>query len=605
MPGDTVFVKAGIYRERVAPPRSGEAGKPIVFMGEPGQHVFIRGSEIWTPDWQHLRAGIYYAVPADSLFDDRSPEYVDNHNPFKVFLSSTPHQRQGKQELDSGYGGDPNLLYTCGQAFVNGKVYMEVPFTEELEAGTWYYEAATGRIYIDFGKLEPSEQLVEITTRRRIFAPLTRGLGHIIVQGFIMEHCGNQYPTNFWKTDANAQKGAMGIEAGHHWIIRRNVIRFAKTFALDAGRVDRHSERYAAHDNLIEENYVVENGSAGIMACGSENLVIRNNVIQYNNTLGFLGKNRWEQAGIKCHYFKDGCIHENYIAGNQLIYGIWLDNQFPDSRVSRNVIINNGRAGISLEMSDYQYDRLFVDNNIVIGNSENSVYIHDASGATFAHNLFANTLRSDEEGGVVCIRQMTTRTKSRCHSFYNNLFIDDDIMLDISYPSHRSGPQRIDYNVYDALATDRKFSINKACDVPSPWDDSKFIAMIRSELGEVSLGKDIMDGHGTAMLTFEEWQAFWDYHELHNDVHSQLNHDSSVNYDPVTHNLTIKVTFDPNAIGTMNHKFADNDFFGEAILQDDSAVPGPFQNIKKGVNIFKVWHGLPILRRGELPIAGE
>jgi hypothetical protein len=30
-PGDTVLVAPGIYRERVAPPRGGSEGKPIVF----------------------------------------------------------------------------------------------------------------------------------------------------------------------------------------------------------------------------------------------------------------------------------------------------------------------------------------------------------------------------------------------------------------------------------------------------------------------------------------------------------------------------------------------------------------------------------------------
>ena len=40
MPGDTVFVMEGVYRERVAPPRGGEPGLPIVYMGEPGKQVF-------------------------------------------------------------------------------------------------------------------------------------------------------------------------------------------------------------------------------------------------------------------------------------------------------------------------------------------------------------------------------------------------------------------------------------------------------------------------------------------------------------------------------------------------------------------------------------
>ena len=36
--------------------------------------------------------------PDPSLFDDRSPEYSDHHNPFKVQLASTPYQREGQPE---------------------------------------------------------------------------------------------------------------------------------------------------------------------------------------------------------------------------------------------------------------------------------------------------------------------------------------------------------------------------------------------------------------------------------------------------------------------------------------------------------------------------
>ena len=34
MPGDTILVRAGVYRELVTPPRAGEPGKPITYRGE-------------------------------------------------------------------------------------------------------------------------------------------------------------------------------------------------------------------------------------------------------------------------------------------------------------------------------------------------------------------------------------------------------------------------------------------------------------------------------------------------------------------------------------------------------------------------------------------
>lgn len=606
MPGDTILVRQGIYRERVAPVRGGNVGAPIVYMAEPNKAVIIRGSELWSPNWQSKGEGIYAAVPEDKLFDDIQSDYIDDHNPFKVTLSSTPYQREGKREWERGNKfADSNLVYTCGQVFVNGKLYQEVPFFKELKKNTWHYNPASGEIQIHFEDLRPQDQQVEITTRRRIFAPISRGLGYIVVQGFIMEHCGNNYPTNFWSTPQWGQRGALGLEMGHHWVIRKNVIRYAKTFALDAGHVDQNGKSQAAHDNLIELNYILENGSAGILSNSSSNLVIRDNVVMYNNTMNFLGVKRWEQAGIKCHNILNGTIQNNYVADNYLTYGIWLDNKFPHSRITRNVLLDNGRAGLFLEMSDYEYDMLLVDNNIIIGNKENPIYIHDASGGTFMHNLIANTKSQNKYGQGMIIHQVSERTRTYHHSVYNNLFINNPIVLDINYPSHLGGDQRLDFNVYDAKPTDRVFMINKASNNPSPWSAREFMELVKKDINvkEIEYAKGGLDGR--IPLTFEQWKAFWKAHALDNDNYSVLKEGSSVEYSRESHKLVVDIPYDPKEIGSKNHEGIDFDYFGNEIAQDGKALPGPFQMVRKGKNRFKIWNGLPILEKGELPNPNE
>ena len=481
MPGDTILVRAGIYRERVAPPRGGMPGKPIIYRGEKLGTVVLRGSNEWKPAWQSHQPGVVFATPRDDLFDD--DVYVDSANPFLVELASTPHERDGKPESERYDRGDPELIYRCGQVMVNGKPWQQRPFLSEVETrpGTWTFVPGTedggGRIYINFGTLDPVQQQVEISTRRRIFAPHIRGLGHIHVEGFVMEHCGNQYPTNFWNTPKWSQAGAFGLRGGHHWIVRNNVIRYANTIALDLGSGGGDNERERAQvggapfgaDNLIEKNWFLDNGSAAIIGSGSQRVVIRGNVILRNNTFRFNGPKRYEHAGIKFHYVRDGLIEDNYVADNPLSEGIWLDNQFPGTRVTRNVVVNNGARGIFLEMSDYKFDAVLVDHNISVGNRGIQFYVHDASGSTVMHNLFANSPVDAKYGQGVYIYQVTARTKTGYHSLYNNLFVNHKVMLDINYPSHRSGPQRLDHNVYDAASEDRQFLINSASDKPSPW----------------------------------------------------------------------------------------------------------------------------------------
>ena len=142
-PGDTILVQEGIYRERVTPIRGGRPGMPITYRAERGKRVFIRGSEIWTPKWRKEGKGIYSARPEDDLFDDRSSEYLDNHNPFKVLLASTPYRREGKKEAERKAEGDlrfsetdDRIAYTCGQIIVNDLPWMEVPLKEELASET-------------------------------------------------------------------------------------------------------------------------------------------------------------------------------------------------------------------------------------------------------------------------------------------------------------------------------------------------------------------------------------------------------------------------------------------------------------------------------------
>ena len=600
-PGDTILVLEGVYRERVTPSRSGESGKPIVFMGEPNKKVVIKGSEIWQPQWTNEGRGIYSAKPDEILFNDLADDYPDSHNPFKVNLSSTPYERQGRREYERGFGGDTTMVYTCGQIFVNGRQFTEVPYKDELIEDTWFYKPENERIYIRFGESDPKEQFIEITTRRRIFAPQKSGLGYIVVEGFLMEHCGNQYPTNFWKNDVWAQKGAVGMQIGHHWVIRRNVIRHCKTFAIDAGHVDLNGPRYGAHDNIIEENYIVENGSAGILSNSSENLVIRNNVLLRNNTMLFWGLKRWEQAAIKCHNAKNGYIHSNYIADNYLTYGIWLDNQFPDARISRNVIINNGKSGIFLEMSDYGFDRLFVDNNVIIGNEQNPIYCHDVSGATIMHNLLANTPKQAKFGQGYFLRQVNPRTKTYHHSLYNNIFVNSSPVLDINYPSHRGGPQRSDYNVYDVAKESKSFCINRSSDAPSPWTNQEFYDLIKNELGDHFLNLEGFKDKNRVALTLDQWRYFWKLHKCSNDENSTLKEGSKVAYNPETHELKLFIAFKPKLCGTQNHKFVDMDFYGENIPQNNMAIPGPFQSLHKGENVFLVWQGLKVLEEGELP----
>jgi hypothetical protein len=577
-PGDTVFVREGIYRERVSPSRGGSAGFPIVYKGEQNKNVIIKGSDVWAPVFQKHATSVYYAVPDESMFNDYG--YVDNKNPFKVEVSSTPYGREGKQEYLRGFANsDPNLVFTLGQVFVDGFMYIQKPFLNEMLASTktWFYDRNTGALYIHFEDDQPSGKLVEISTRRRIFAPHKRQLGYISVEGFIMEHCGNQYPTNFWESvhPEWQQAGAIGTRSGHHWIIKNNVIRFANGIGLDCGNEGLVTDDLETGSNgpasgsryhVIDSNYILDNGGAGVAAYGPEYITFTNNVVERNNNLRFTGNKRWESAGVKMHGPNYSLLANNLIRNNYCS-GIWLDGGAgKDTRIHGNLIIGNKTIGFDLEIGDAYPNKLIFDNNVLINHNE-GISCRQSGGISAMNNLIMN---ASDYG----IRNQITKdngSHSDNHYYFNNVLFNCAVNMAIYPPDfYNSTDRRFDYNIYQAGTTQKKFRILYT------------------------------------LYTFSEWQSKWSNYNawVNYDLNSRLTSQLSCSYDSATLSMQINPGAEYFLPKTMVYPNIDKDFLGLPIPTDGSALPGPFQNLKQENNQLKLWNGLRPLVEYEMPYSG-
>ena len=83
--GDTCWIRAGVYRETVAPANSGAAGRPITFAAYAGETVVISGADPITGWTRH--SGEIYKAPMPWTARERAslpePRAVDN----QVFLN--------------------------------------------------------------------------------------------------------------------------------------------------------------------------------------------------------------------------------------------------------------------------------------------------------------------------------------------------------------------------------------------------------------------------------------------------------------------------------------------------------------------------------------
>lgn len=569
--GDTVYVLEGVYRERVSPPRGGIAGLPIVYLAEANKNVVIKGSDVWKPTWKKNATNVYSAIPDDALFNDDC--YVDNKNPFKVASSSTPYGREGRAEVvNFGFPGDTTIVYSIGQVFVDGIMFIQKPFLSEMNSTvkTWFYDRKTDNLYIHFPTDNPNNHSVEISTRRRIFAPHKRRLGYINVEGFTMEHCGNQYPANFWEPARPywQQAGALGTRSGHHWVIKNNMIRFANGIGIDFGNegdpnkdleVGANGLASSSSYHIIDSNYICDNGAAGTAAYYPSFITFTNNVVERNVNLMFIGNKRWESAGVKMHGPTYSLIANNLFRNNyERQSSLWLDQGGgPSTRIHSNLIIGC-EMGFYLEIGRATEHKLIFDNNIIV-NSGYGILTRNAGGITALNNLILGTTK-------YAINDIIDKTRTLCSGdyqyFYNNVILNSTSLINAYPPDYYfSSNRRFDYNIYHATATQNKFNV--------------------------------MGVSGTQL--FSGWQTYWKLKNANAnyDFNSKLTTGLSytIDTDQLTLDLVVNADF-LNSTTAPYPQFLTVDYTKNTIKGDGTALPGPFQNLAVGSNKISLWNGL-------------
>lgn len=436
-PGETILVHAGIYRERVIPPRSGNPDQPIVYEAAPGETVVLRGSEVWS------------ATPVSAHGTSTSSADWEGPLPKTLFPDTDPFTKQ-LERMPKGY--------LRGQVFCQSLPLRQVLDQEILasQPGTWYFDPQHRWLKVHLDQAYPvyKPPLLEVSTRRAVFAPQIRGLGYIHVRGFVMEHGANPFPSGFWHSQS-PQAGILSTRSGHHWLIENNTVRFAKSLGIDSGSEGRYDidgleqpipEGVGYH--VIRHNRVTNNGAGGIAGWNQTASLIAYNVIERNNRLGYKAP---ETGGIKVHGFVDGQIIGNVLRNNEC-FGIWVDNVYRDARVSRNLVLGNQGAGIFIELGG---GPILVDNNVVAFTAlGEGIYTHDASGVTIAHNwLQANThfgvyMRTVTDRRYAKADGTSEQAATRGQRVYGNVFVDNYRgHMSLPFPSEPDIDNQSDYNL--------------------------------------------------------------------------------------------------------------------------------------------------------------
>ena len=249
-----------------------------------------------------------------------------------------------------------------------------------------------------------------------------------------------------WAPPTAEQIGLIGTHWSKGWIIEDNDIRYSVCTGITLGKYgdewDNQSQSAPKYVDTI--NRALENGWS------KDNIgshIVRNNHISHCEQAGIVGSmgaafseitgneiydiyirrlfSGAEIAGIKFHGAVDTVISNNHIY--RTCRGIWLDWMTQGTRVTGNLLHNNGHgADLFVEVN---HGPFLVDNNIMLSRWSIRTY---SQGGAYVHNLFAGDIRVKygERRLTPYLKEHSTevaglaKNPSGDERYYNNIFVN-------------------------------------------------------------------------------------------------------------------------------------------------------------------------------------
>ena len=388
-PGDAVTVHAGVYRERINPPRGGSSeDRRVVYEAAEGEKVVIKGSEI-IKGWKKLQNDTWQVSIPNSFFGE--------FNPFNDLIRGDWFIRKDRD-------------HHTGAVYLNGHWLAEAAKHEDvLEAAEneplWFAEVDNENttIWAQFKGVDPNQEDVEINVRQSVFYPDEPGRNFITVRGFTLEHAATP-----WAPPTAEQIGLIGTHWSKGWVIEDNTIRYSVSTCVTLGKYGDEFDNTSANSAV---GYVetIKRGLAD--GWSKENIghhVVRNNHISHCEQAGVVGSlgaifstvsentihdihvrrlfGGHEMAGIKFHGAVDTLISNNHIYRTNR--GIWLDWMSQGTRVTGNLLHDNGPLeDLFVEVN---HGPFVVDNNFLL--SPISLQVN-SQGCAYAHNLITGRVQ--------------------------------------------------------------------------------------------------------------------------------------------------------------------------------------------------------------------
>lgn len=575
-PGDIVTVHAGVYRERVNPPRGGDSdARRIVYQAAPGETVEIKGSEI-VKDWKHEREGVWQVVLPAAFFG--------GFNPYADLIRGDWFNPKGRE-------------HHTGAVYLDGVWLDEAAKLEDVFASKdkplWFakVEDGTTTIWARFGAGDIAARSVEINVRQSVFYPDRPGRNYITVRGFLLRHAATP-----WAPPTAEQIGLIGTHWSKGWIIESNTISHSRCCGITLGKYGDEFDNTSAD---TAEGYVktIARAHAHAIAWTKENIghhIVRGNTISHCEQAGIVGSmgctfsevtgnvihdihvrklfTGAEMAGIKFHGAINTTIERNRIF--RTCRGLWLDWMTQGTRVSKNLFYENGED-VFVEVN---HGPFLLENNLLLSGTS----LRDWSqGGAYVHNLIAGEIQRRRELKRDTPYHMAHSTevkglaniKGGDNRFFNNIFIGD---------ANADRSERAAKKANADLAQGFGLWVYDLCEYPSLYGGNLFLNGARPSSAEA--GAIVQPDFALDVRLSEKPDG------LYLAVAQAPERLAEVKCLPVTTASLGKALLPDCEYVSVDGAplTVASDYFGKPHDQANPA-PGPFKDLKRGQTEFKVW----------------
>ncbi|HWV99435.1 MAG TPA: right-handed parallel beta-helix repeat-containing protein [Candidatus Acidoferrum sp.] len=313
MPGDTVVIREGIYREQVVLKTGGTDQAPIRFEAAPGAHVVLTGADRLT-GWRRVEGGLpTYQVPWPHRFIGWSRRMTHPDDEYH------------------------RLIGRCEQVALDGYLLRQVLEGNQLAPGTFFVDISNQVLQVwDPGSRDLNKVFVEASVRQEIFC--VEG-GCVQLRGLRFRFAANM-----------AQHGAVVLGGSH------DTLEDCTIECMNAS-----GATFSGEHQVVRRCVFRDNGQIGFGANGAHQLLFTECLVEDNNTKGF--DRGWEAGGDKLVLCRDAVLERSRFVRNRG-NGVWFDIGNEHCTVRQCLLADNEDSGIFCEISVglQAYD------NVIVGN---------------------------------------------------------------------------------------------------------------------------------------------------------------------------------------------------------------------------------------------